>query len=643
MNYWHIQLQPDYILSEDTIKKILVKKEVIGLWSNWEDKNGNLVSDPDDFKNQMKIGDIVMVRNTITPVALVQVTSDFYEEKNLNKELDWFPIRRKINVLGNFNEVENKILKEVLKANDRNHIQAPGTLTKCQGKNATNNFIKNWYKRIMSNQQFSSALDILKYKKQIILKGPPGTGKTRLAKMLAEKLTAKEIKENPIKEIKTFFENFEPNDKVLNHRKIVDGMISRFLNKFKKENLKNLKLEQYALGKDDKDNFCYWIEYNLIHTGRYAGQASKGKIYWDVKNEEYKKNGFIKNIEDDEIAMKKVAELLDKIVSEKIEKYPIGDGFVLKVLNTYHPDKYFPISKEECLTNFLKIIKQDYNSLNFIEKNKIVQDYFLKMKEQYNSDVTNYEFMYFLFENFDLKGKVIVENDELVTEGEAKLIQFHPSYSYEDFVRGITVKTDQEGKIEYVTENKVFAKITEEAANNKSANYVLIIDEINRANLPSVLGELIYALEYRGESVESMYSVDGDNSLTIPENLFIIGTMNTADRSVGHIDYAIKRRFSFVNVLPNKEVISNDKAKELFNLVEKLFSKDLLASDFNKNDVQLGHSYFLLKKGTKEEQKQELQMRLKYEIVPILEEYKNDGLLLEKATEEINKISNFEC
>lgn len=183
-------------------------------------------------------------------------------------------------------------------------------------------------------------------------------------------------------------------------------------------------------------------------------------------------------------------------------------------------------------------------------------------------------------------------------------------------------------------------------------NYILIIDEINRANLPSVLGELIYALEYRNESVESMYDLDGDYSITIPENLYIIGTMNTADRSVGHIDYAIQRRFAFVDILPSIDKINNDKSKELYRKVADLFvqekdgkklNSDFLASDFEYKDVQLGHSYFILKEGSDEEQKSELSMRLKYEIVPILNEYVKDGLLLESAKEKIEEIANFEC
>jgi 5-methylcytosine-specific restriction endonuclease McrBC GTP-binding regulatory subunit McrB len=155
--------------------------------------------------------------------------------------------------------------------------------------------------------------------------------------------------------------------------------------------------------------------------------------------------------------------------------------------------------------------------------------------------------------------------------------------------------------------------------------YVLIIDEINRANIPSVLGELIYALEYRGEKVESIYALDGDNALVIPPNLYIIGTMNTADRSVGHMDYAIRRRFSFVDVLPDAEIIENAKAKTLFNQVSDLFEEKYLSSEFEKKQIQLGHSYFLVAND------EQLEIQLEYEIKPILLEYVNDGILKVEA------------
>ena len=156
--------------------------------------------------------------------------------------------------------------------------------------------------------------------------------------------------------------------------------------------------------------------------------------------------------------------------------------------------------------------------------------------------------------------------------------------------------------------------------------YVLIIDEINRANLPAVLGELIYALEYRNESVNSMYAIDDDLSIVIPENLYIIGTMNTADRSVGHIDYAIRRRFAFEKMLPNVDVIETDKGKEYFKIIENLFINDSLSPDYknSKEDVQIGHSYFM---GCEEN----LKMRMKYEVLPIIQEYLKDGIFKEEA------------
>jgi len=226
-----------------------------------------------------------------------------------------------------------------------------------------------------------------------------------------------------------------------------------------------------------------------------------------------------------------------------------------------------------------------------------------------------------------------------------KIIQFHPSYTYEDFVRGIVAKPNEEGEgIIYEEENKTLAKFAEDASNDSYNNYVLVIDEINRANLSSVLGELIYALEYRGEEVESMYSVDSSQKLILPPNLYIIGTMNTADRSVGHIDYAIRRRFAFVDVLPKN--LKKDNGMEsfdetLFEEVKGLFTKDecqtnsdYLADEFKPAEVALGHSYFI----DKTEDGGSMDIRLEYEIKPILREYVKDGILKPSALEIIENL-----
>ena len=179
--------------------------------------------------------------------------------------------------------------------------------------------------------------------------------------------------------------------------------------------------------------------------------------------------------------------------------------------------------------------------------------------------------------------------------------------------------------------------------------YILVIDEINRANLSSVLGELIYALEYRGKAVESMYSVENSilnnkNQLILPDNLYIIGTMNTADRSVGHIDYAIRRRFAFVEVLPkdlSSEMGDGEFYTELFTAVKSLFTKDeyqtksdFISQEFEPKDVALGHSYFI----DKTKDGGDIKIRWNYEIKPILLEYIRDGVLKETASEQVISI-----
>lgn len=232
--------------------------------------------------------------------------------------------------------------------------------------------------------------------------------------------------------------------------------------------------------------------------------------------------------------------------------------------------------------------------------------------------------------------KQIAKNLTNDDENKFKIIQFHPAYSYEDFVRGIVANTEN-GQVSYQVEDKILAEMAEKANDDKANKYVLIIDEINRANLPAVLGELIYALEYRGAVVTSMYKKDESRDITLPENLYIIGTMNTADRTVGHIDYAIRRRFAFVNVLPDKSIIKNKKAKTLFDNIKELFDNHL-APDFQKDDVMIGHSYFIKNKdGSISDD--ELSLKYEYEIKPILKEYVKDGILNKEAEDKINNLN----
>ncbi len=221
-----------------------------------------------------------------------------------------------------------------------------------------------------------------------------------------------------------------------------------------------------------------------------------------------------------------------------------------------------------------------------------------------------------------LAAKFITKDDNI------KVVQFHPSYTYEDFIRGIKV-TIKNSQPVYETTNKIFAKICKEAEENPKNKYILIIDEINRANIPVVFGELIYALEYRDEKIETPYDINNDGSLKVPENLYIIGTMNTADRSIGQLDYAIRRRFAFIHIPPNKELIIKEKAKELYEkLVENLFVSENISPEFKSmiGDIKIGHSYFLTKN---DQWEKELAIKIIYQVLPILKEYEKDGIILE--------------
>jgi len=229
---------------------------------------------------------------------------------------------------------------------------------------------------------------------------------------------------------------------------------------------------------------------------------------------------------------------------------------------------------------------------------------------------------------------VALENGATCLDKNFRIVQFHPSMTYEDFIRGLRAKPVG-ATISYEAENAIFGEMCVEAAKDPNNYYVLIVDEINRANLPSVFGELIYALEYRGEAVNTPYEVNSSKELIVPPNLVLIGTMNTADRSVGQMDYAIRRRFQFFPLLPDVQKVRDEVAKETFQNVLRLFVKDPTASpidwsdradtlshDFQASDVAIGHTYFL---------GQDWKNSFKFQVLPMLVEYLKDGVLLDDA------------
>lgn len=201
---------------------------------------------------------------------------------------------------------------------------------------------------------------------------------------------------------------------------------------------------------------------------------------------------------------------------------------------------------------------------------------------------------------------------ELQEKGNIEFLTFHQSYSYEDFIEGIRPVLKEGGKLEYELHNGVFKELVNRAKKDKNGKYVLIIDEINRGNISKIFGELITLIEESKRegnreslSVKLPYS---NENFSVPKNLYILGTMNSTDKSISLFDIALRRRFVFEEIAPNYDLVGNYRTI-LENINNKI--KELLGKDF-----QVGHSYFM---GINNDD--EFDFVIKNKIKPLLEEY----------------------
>ena len=173
-----------------------------------------------------------------------------------------------------------------------------------------------------------------------------------------------------------------------------------------------------------------------------------------------------------------------------------------------------------------------------------------------------------------------------------RLVQFHPAYSYEDFFEGYRPLTDGG----FALKPGPLRKVVDAARDNPSTPYVLIIDEINRGNLAKSFGELYFLLEYRSSNVDLLYATDDDIGFTLPENVFLIGTMNTADRSIALVDAAMRRRFAFVPLHPSEPPTSGVLRRWLAATQLDVGVADLL-EELNRliedDDFKIGPSYLM--------------------------------------------------
>ena len=509
--------------------------------------------------------------------------------------------------------------------------------------------IKTFVQVEIQEKEKMEIIQLLKHKKQIILQGPPGTGKTRLAKFIAEELTNSA--------------EYESDNRNL------------FIDKYIASKLKNVKVidsatdkTQYKIDQVQKNKCRVTLSstgatYNVSYNG--IRKAIQDKLW--VKGQQ--KGGF----DPYHAAIGKF--LVDNIESHKtnskdykiIQFHPsyTYEDFVRGItVENNEAGKIEYKTKNRVLAEYASKALKNYNDFYKDEatysNEVLLDDYFSQFLDQVNENIENSDGFFKLTKSVGIilseedafryksKSQGWNQNGNRMLFGDIKqafldgnterqdlrynqnlsgLAQHHASY----FVRVLNL-------FQQFLKDKKLTFDDKDVQKEPLKNYVLIIDEINRANLSSVLGELIYALEYRGEAVESMYEIDGNRKITLPPNLFIIGTMNTADRSVGQIDYAIRRRFAFVDVLPkvlsetdlNSDRKENDPIlyfkEDIFLKVKELFldndnnNSEHLSEEFEAKDVQLGHSYFIYTQDN-------FKFNLDFEIKPILREYVTDGIL----------------
>lgn len=495
------------------------------------------------------------------------------------------------------------------------------------------------------DEDISEIVELLKYKKQIILQGPPGTGKTKLANEIAADL---------------IFNDTDKDDKELSEETI------------RKYMMPGLKFPSA------KDKLEYVVE--KVNNGSVSVIASTGKPYTPLFKEiieAYKKTvwefeGEIKKGNDSYSAA--IAKYIYLKQLENKENY--SDSEQYKFIQ-FHPSYTY----EDFVRGIEARPSLDGTGVLYENINKTITKIAIKARENlelYNLSLLNREKTEKLIEIKNNFQSFVNHTQTLISESSEQKFPISDSiylfdsdenrFKYKGdnwiaHIKGLNMKFSELLKLiesnvkerseikdvvgiesltkqhatyffntiqkyyDFVNDYELIKKQKSVSTEIKLKNYVVIIDEINRANLSSVLGELIYALEYRGKPAEIMYDIDGDNKLILPPNLYIIGTMNTADRSVGHIDYAIRRRFAFHDVLPKDltSTIGDKFAQSLFKQVSSLFNhKTYLSKEFDAKDVQLGHSYFI----DKTEDGGSMEIRLKYEIKPILLEYVKDGILI---------------
>jgi 5-methylcytosine-specific restriction protein B len=197
-------------------------------------------------------------------------------------------------------------------------------------------------------------------------------------------------------------------------------------------------------------------------------------------------------------------------------------------------------------------------------------------------------------------------------------VSFHPSYSYEDFVEGYRPKANVPDGLALELRPGLFKEVCKNAQSDEQHRYLLIIDEINRGNVPKIFGELITLLELDKRGKEVTLPQSGE-MFSVPKNVYIVGTMNTADRSIRVLDAALRRRFAFIELMPEPGLLDGEGPEGMkVNVVLEHLNSRIAKSE--GREKQVGHSYFM-DGSTVIKDAAEFSRRFRQELIPLLQEF----------------------
>jgi 5-methylcytosine-specific restriction protein B len=216
--------------------------------------------------------------------------------------------------------------------------------------------------------------------------------------------------------------------------------------------------------------------------------------------------------------------------------------------------------------------------------------------------------------------RAVIVGHERETGGLVGLCSFHPAYGYEDFLEGYHPQ-ERDGQLTFKLRDGIFKKLCEDAQNNPAHKFYLIIDEINRGDIPRIFGELLTVMEKDKRGKPILLPLSG-KSFSVPDNVYLIGTMNTADRSIALLDTALRRRFGFIELMPDSKVLGNAVVESipLGPWLDALNAAICEHIGRDARNLQIGHAY-LLDDGKPVSNFAKFARMVQDDILPLLEEY----------------------